>query len=118
MVLVKALVAYIEKNNVSLPEIAGRMDMEIEELKKMLYWDEDIYMSEFDDILGLLNITYQDLMTDVQPILMDSLNVDQTLGIIYDNLSDEEKTVVKQIMEVLENMDSVSKTTRRSAYIN
>lgn len=118
MTLMQALRQYIETNNVRLEDLASRLDISTDTVQKFLYVDEDMYLSEFEEVLGVLNITIADLFAVPVIQAMEPMSVDNTLGMIYETLSSEDKEVIKQIMEALENMDAVIKVPKRSAYYN
>lgn len=118
MNLIQALRQYIESHNIKLDDLASRLDISLDTVQKFLYIDEDLYLSEFEEVLNVLNITYSDLFAMASTNGLEPTTVDNTLGMIYETLSTEDKEVIKQIMEALENMDAVIKVPRRSNYYN
>lgn len=117
MNLIKALISFIEKNEMSYDSIAQKMGMGEEDLKNMLLVEQDFYLSELDEILHVLNISYADLAMGVSKA-PSVQTMEGSLTMILDSANSDEKNVVKQVMEAIESMDSMIRVNTRNNYMN
>jgi hypothetical protein len=109
----------MEKNNISYDDVAEKMGLGGDELKGMLFVDGDLYMSEMDEILEILGISYADLsMGVVSKGMITPSQIEGSLTMVIDGMSDDEKNVLKQVMEAIESVDSMIKANVKGNYIN
>lgn len=101
MTLIKRLVGYIETNKIDYNFIASELDIDEQELKRMLYWDEDLLVSELEDIMAVVGITFNDLFEFEIPKVKE-FSLDNSINILMDNLSNEEKDLLEQLINLIE----------------
>jgi len=101
MQLLKLLIKYIEEHNVDYSYIARELELEEQELKRMLYWDEDLLLSELDDIMNAIGISYKDLSGDLIPNTTE-ISFETSVSKLMENLSGEERNMLEQLIEAVE----------------
>ena len=118
MDLVKKLINYIENNNIDYNYIASELELEEQELKRMLFWDEDLLISELDDILEVIGITIAELL-NVEVQEKPVLRIDSSINLLMDSLSNEEKELLEHIINMIESDPmAYSQSQGKKSYIN
>lgn len=102
MQLLKLLIKYIEEHDVDYAFIARELELEEQELKRMLYWDEDLLLSELDDIMSAIGISYNDLSGGLHSAPSD-ISFETSVSKLMENLSQEEKNLLEQLIEAVES---------------
>jgi hypothetical protein len=119
MSLIRSLISYIENNSISYDDIAEKIGISEDELKGMIFVDGDLYLSELDEILEVLNISYADLSAGlVRQGMITPSQIEGSLTMVTDGMSDDEKNVLKQVMEAIESVDSMIKANVKGNYMN
>lgn len=119
MQLLKLLIRYIEEHGVDYAFVANRLELEEQELKRMLYWDEDILLSELDDIMSVIGISYKDLSSDLGILQTPDSSFETSVNKLMENLTDEERNLLEQLIEAAEVESNTFPTIQTSKqYIN
>lgn len=118
MQLLKLLIRYIEENDVDYAFIARELELEEQELKRMLYWDEDLLLSELDDIMSAIGITYNELSDDFASAPLEA-TFETSVNKLMENLSQEERNLLEQLIEAVEaDSNSIANIQVSKTYIN